>query len=612
MSDELNLIPENDITYNQRIRGFYGELGSARNVQIFYLQCGIRPEELSRVTLVSEIPGSECWSVRDLFQREVDTDRVTHSILPYLHNRDQIKFFNPLTLTVLSIDPSNSEVEKQVPILKAKTVTEGKNEWTVLESENMYRFMHLAKAPHIGRVEWDDSRVKVVAIDGQHRLSALKRLYDDMLAVAPNGQADFKHWTIPVIIFGIRGLDENEHRPTVLEVVRNIFIYINTAARSPNRARRILLSDESINSICAQELLEHSHNNDVKEPAKRDPARLPLLFYDWRGEEKGERRVPAPACIKTIEEIHDWFSSYICGLDFEQQQATSLGVQPTDKLNSVFSKKKLSALEAPLVRKRFKETILPGLCYFLEQFIPYKDYVGKLRKLEDDFMAQSDLARHAFYQLRFGSNRASNDKQIQQDIAGLYEKIVDEVIALKQEIPELLGLDIGMRGLVYAYAELWKRYSTFKGKTVLWLDFTKWFTELANEVYAEGWFHENNNKLKAHLKHIARDHYDGVVNYRLEDAESGLGGLMVIIICARGYAKGKIPKESHFQTIWELFSELLTPTLIKGYRKELRPGLKEKYPEEGPKLKEALRKEADAKTEKHLKKLREYCEYLAS
>ena len=57
--------------YTQEIGGFFGTFGTGAECQIFFLQVGLRPAELDRLTLISDIPGAETWSVQDLFQREV-------------------------------------------------------------------------------------------------------------------------------------------------------------------------------------------------------------------------------------------------------------------------------------------------------------------------------------------------------------------------------------------------------------------------------------------------------------------------------------------------------------------------------------------------------------
>ena len=102
-------------TYNQKLEGVYGEFGAGASVQAFYVQAALEPAQLGRISLISDIQGSERWSVRDLFQRDVDNSRVTRALLPYLQDSSKIKFFNPLTLTVLPMDANGTSVLARMP-----------------------------------------------------------------------------------------------------------------------------------------------------------------------------------------------------------------------------------------------------------------------------------------------------------------------------------------------------------------------------------------------------------------------------------------------------------------------------------------------------------------
>ena len=49
------------------------------------------------------------------------------------------------------------------------------NKWESLEREGYYRVRWIEGNPQYAEIEWNDIRSRLVAIDGQHRLSALKR-----------------------------------------------------------------------------------------------------------------------------------------------------------------------------------------------------------------------------------------------------------------------------------------------------------------------------------------------------------------------------------------------------------------------------------------------------
>jgi hypothetical protein len=102
-------------SYNRSLSGRFGEMGSGGGIRVLFVQAALEIRELKNVKLIASINGSEKWPVRDLFQREVDNNRVTKEIVPYLRDSESIKFFNPLTLVALPLDDSGS-VERELPI----------------------------------------------------------------------------------------------------------------------------------------------------------------------------------------------------------------------------------------------------------------------------------------------------------------------------------------------------------------------------------------------------------------------------------------------------------------------------------------------------------------
>ena len=598
--------------FNQALQGFYGEFGSGANSQIYFLQTGLKPSALEKITLISDIPGSECWPVRALFQRDVDTKRVGKQILPYLQSLDKTKFFNPLTLTLLPIDPETNQIITDIPSIDYELMEQGGNKWNSLVRGNFYRYRYVKDQPQYGLLEWNDNKVKVVAIDGQHRLSALKNFQKDV-ANNPERFSSFMKWTIPVVIFGMRKIDENKPIGTILDVIRNVFVYINTTAKKPNRTRTILLSDESINDICTQELLQVSHKNDISEIGKRIDTRLPLLFYDWRGEEYEGTRVYSPAYIKSTEEINDWFINYLLGEDFSVDQEIALGIQPDDDLHAVFVNKKLDTISAQKIRDRFKEYYIEGLLYFLENFTPYNSYITELRRYEKELNEESVYSRHAFYQLRFGSNTAGED--IQKDIRSAYDIIVKHLVAVKEGIFEegdagLLGYDIGMRGIIFALKQFYQYYCRTFESHKPWLDYCKWFTDVINRVNSNKWFDMStqNKDVKYLLTHIVQDHNDKIVNYRFDDVKNAFGPFLTILVGAYGKKSSDVPSEEVWNEVWDNYTEVLSNTLLKGYRRQVKTLLKElgQLIEGTPEFKKKNNEEALKRTEKHINKLEKY------
>ena len=582
--------------YSRQLPGVYGQFGTGAGVRAFYLQSALTPDQLNWVSLISDIRGSERWPVRDLFQRDVDNDRISGSLLPYLQDVQKIKFFNPLTLTLLPMQENSDQVLTQMPRVVESSMQRDGHKWSLIERPDYHRIRWVEDHPHYAELEWSDIRTKLVAIDGQHRLSALKRFWKDHESAA---HQSFRTWHIPVVIVSFRVDADRDEPPSVLEVVRSIFVYINTEAKKVNRAREILLSDESVNAVCTQELVQLAHSNDLLPAKDRSPCRLPLLFYDWRGEESEQQRVHAPAAVKGVEEIYDWFEYYVLGEDFSDDQETAIGVDPAHRLKRVFHDKKLGHADSSQLRELIQEDLLSAVSCLLENFTPYRSYVQALRELEHEYESQqqSDLARHAFYELRFGMNLAPESNK--PDVESLLAGIKGRIEGLKNDsFHSPISLDIGMRGVVCAFGQL--RYCFGNPG---WMEYAEWFVHALNHVYENGWIDlRPRAKRRNLLRHIAEDHNQTIVNYRLEDAHEALGVYLQLLVTAYGRPLPETWGDEEWPVSKETLLETLRSRILRGYRKEIRPQLKPKYPDGGRPLTDAVNDEAEKQTGRQLRR----------
>lgn len=589
--------------YDERIRGVFGTFGAGMGIRVCFLQAALESSELSKIQLVSEIPGSDRWPVRDLFQRDVDTKRVESSILPWLQDNDKVKFFNPLTLTLVPVDSTSNRILAEVPKLAKSEFEDELGAWDVLEREGSYRFRYLKSDNGLhreyGMVEWSSRSVRLVAIDGQHRLSALKRYLSDQDGPGFNG---FLEWNVPVVV---SGLDcEQPVDASILDVVRNMFVYINTQARTPSKSRQILLNDEDINFVCVQELLQYSHENDTLENVEeRVASRVPLLFYDWRGATENGREVHSPASLKPVTELAEWFKFYLFGESLDDGLGDAFGVSEGDVLYEAFQSGELRGNHIELVRKRFREWILPGIAYLFENFRPYKKYIESVRAAEIEWHEKSDVYRHALSQLRFGSHRGG--EAVQLSVAKAYEEVIHELVDFKHEIPNLLQLDIGMRGVMYAFGTLKEWFDEWKGDShVSWLTYSKWFTEHLNRMYNDGWFGKKGNALRLH---VTRNAADNIVNHKIGDAHKALGPFVCVVVCRYAAAhEDCITDEPHWQEVWETFAEgSLLAILRSGYQKQHAADFRTHHADwSATKIKNESKTQGNKSAHAHLKRLK--------
>src|SRR5205085_10265277 len=133
-----------------------------------------------------------------------------------------------------------------VPYVKPENVAKDGHHYIRYERSGLFCVDQHENVPAYSKLRWNSNKVKLVAIDGQHRLSALKYWKD-----LP-GPKDLDTWQIPVVILGVfRADNESTHQPAnLLEIVRKTFVYINSRAEEVNETRLILLEDEGIPEVC--------------------------------------------------------------------------------------------------------------------------------------------------------------------------------------------------------------------------------------------------------------------------------------------------------------------------------------------------------------------------
>jgi hypothetical protein len=559
------------IEYNKTKSGYIGELGSGAHTRIKFLQTAVRVQDLDSISLIETIPGSEKWNVQDLFQRDVDQNRVEESILPYLQDDTQVKFFNPLTLVLLPLR-TNGDVDTSVPYIAEQEIETPDGKFTVFERKGWLKYSIMTDQPAYSAIEWNDEKVKLVAIDGQHRLSALK------LWSKVKGSKALDGWDIPVVILSVFRADQSEGHepPTLLEVVRRTFVHINSRAETVNEARRILLDDEEIESVCTQELVQASHENDCKEPTSSVKAsKLPLMMFDWRGQvkwkEEGSREDGVPGSLLSVTEVYQWMKNYVFGEGRDAEVALGL-----DELDPPLSQRfretnKLDHTDSSRVRQQFNKTIAPGLSHLLENFSPFKTYISEVRKYEQACLKKSESYRFAFERLRFGRHA-----DIGETAKSNADKAFDEVAGRLTELrdgtfPGLVGHDIGMRAILYAFAELKTYRDKCEKKTNSWKDHAEWFVPKLNKVNGDGWFQQFNKLDKDHrnnLIHVCFDPAGNIVNYKVNEVPKALGALLALLVANQGITDFKTAKIR--EELWEIFEPGLTSTLAKGFRKHIR------------------------------------------
>jgi hypothetical protein len=546
------MIPSAKINqYNNSLFGHYGEIGGIGDTRMLYLQTVLSMDQLRLITLVADIKGSEKWPVRALFQREVDIERVNKELIPYFKSKKQITFFNPITLVLLPHDNNGAVIGTNIKIVD-KVAIDGAHEYSCKELDGFFNIKEYKLNPAYSQIEWNDSKVKLVAIDGQHRISALKHLIHE---------ENINDWKIPVIIATHRNLNGNSS--DLLQVIRDVFVNINNNAQPINKSRSVLLDDHQLHTIATQELIQACHSNDLNETGDGLP---PLLIFDWRGlEEKKEEKNSLPALVSTIE-ISGLFESYLFNKDDDYLMARKILEASNNELEIGSH---IASTDAEKIREILRAEIIPAFLNILNKLEPYRTYSDELRTLSKS----TDILRvKVIEEVKFGSKDYLPSEQ--KALEKTRKVISEEIIGLKDRIPDLFKLDVTLRGIISAFCDLkfsldlnWEK-NGHEGK-LGWIDFSNAFVKALNE--------SNISKLKwKSLLHICFDQTERVINYRFEAAQSALGQYFQIA----AVKKIKLINFSESLKI-EIINECsntLTERVKRSIKKDLKTTLREKNP----------------------------------
>ena len=328
--------------------------------RISYLSCSMDMRDLAEsLKLASELPGAEQihWRINELYQRDIDWERVQRKIVKYLLSSDSPQFFNALTVALLPYDARRQRTrdsfrdgEWSPPNLVGggfeKTLHIGPISlgfWDPWETPDDVGFQS-------GQVRWNTDEVFPVAIDGQHRLAAFKEI-----AANPAGAALANSGTrVPVIflLFDSRfGYEAPPDKPTV-EVLRQLFIDLNKHAATVSRARQILLDDRDPYARCVRQVVA-GELQDGASSLESSPPRIPLSLVDWHSE---QAKFDDGPCLTTILGLDQVVTRFLDGKLVADMTAYGALNKQIDRLQDKVGVDLSDAKERLFAAKREEET----------------------------------------------------------------------------------------------------------------------------------------------------------------------------------------------------------------------------------------------------------------
>jgi hypothetical protein len=461
------------------------------------------------------------WSIQELFQRDVNLDRVDTLAHQYLKNDTQHPpFFNSLTI-VLNVD-GEEEISPNVPLddtwhKENRNIPgfvlawENDSEEEIENPEDGTNFPKSSEAN--GVIRWNKKNVNAVAIDGQHRLAAIKELNRK----SPTSDIMTNCYGSLIILLFDKRIGFNWDKNPVVDsrlskkAMRKIFIDLNKHAVPVSKARNILLDDWDPKACFIRSLMGETLKytpTTIKSLAGHNIGEndeflscVPLNLVDWHSE--GGSKIDSGPYLASILSLAWMFEKVSClkspaaywdpdddGTPAKLQKQFGLYETTRHKhaLDEIFKKEnkdgwknfKLNRDILDSLVTEFKEGHGRAITHILTGLTSYKELIKarldansltpeyaqlyQLYQSVDDAVKKKTKTREA----KFGSAIEQAEEEIKEDnkkrkakdnidldtYKGLHKKI-----EVKQKDNNFLYYLVAQRAVFYAYDEIYKYWA---------------------------------------------------------------------------------------------------------------------------------------------------------
>lgn len=495
---------------------------------------------VSQIKLVENIPEEAriTWSLEELFQRDIDWERVENELVNgYLKDQNKLNFFNSLTIALLP--QKDLKIEDCYGDPEYSPSSSYNNEsWKKIDAGNIC--VEYSPDESIGLLRWHKERIFPVAIDGQHRLAALKQ-YCDTLTPGVSNELNTKIPLIFLILDERVGFEQKQGK-SLIGTLREIFIDLNKKARGVAKSRLILLDDLNIQSFCVRTLLASQVRDSSIDV-------LPLSMVTWR---ENDVKFDTGYSITTVVNLEDIVDSCLDGASLDGASSLEenevkkyidkikgkleLGIEVQNSINDhlqlcanrkepfSFKTEHLDAF-----KEAFRSQWTPYIVQVFREFTPYKKYLSTAEEI------QAIDGTLADYLLLSKENR-EKFKKFRQD----KDKTFDPHVKIEEPLGKLQGCKENEWAFYVVFQKALfinlfefdaQRQSLFEDTTGDTREsFLNWWLKQINELYEHGVFSLDwkARKGKADLwRGIANNPASGTIQYS-RAAVNRISSLMTI------------------------------------------------------------------------------------
>ncbi|WP_347903961.1 hypothetical protein [Pseudomonas purpurea] len=422
--------PRNIDVFGLKLRGSFGRFQTDSSHTLNYLSTTLRISQLEKLNVAADVFNIRRVAFEELIQRDIDHSRVVRIAEGYLKMGSQRAVFFPPLLVCLAVMDSDNNLKPNYDSVIQQPISEGTLS-TVYDRDGFKLDLYQAAQGQGGRViDWlgeavefydyaamlgvNPDRTKLVTLDGQHRLQALR-----LLNSKPETKQIVANIEQPVCIVWMP-LATAEGDEQIVKDLRDIFVTVNS---EPQRVSGhfILLLDDSSNAASAVRSLANQWKHDIED---NDWSRLHLLEWNTRENQSTDARL-RPFSITTVSIVAGILENYLFGVPRLAAAMLKLG-ECEDKLEEIDPEFDPLGMRDqspglridPIIREQINSHLTPALDVLLRKLRPYQELEYRLGKAFAKVKKQTDLGNPASASLsNYLARFVYNEREMYDELA---------------------------------------------------------------------------------------------------------------------------------------------------------------------------------------------------
>lgn len=321
---DIPLLTEDD--WILKVYGKSGVFKTRNSISVEYVQTSLKPSQLKYIVPVREKFEKKELDFELMLQRDLDDERIRNELVPYLLRDQQLSFFPSILVVILEITKKSNngsfdhEINELYPKLKHVENFEFQNRnFDMRGYGDLFNIKILKSSDKLERWYTELSighKSTLLAIDGQHRLTAIKAvsgMLDESISERfkyhsniEKYKDNFSQMDVPITFIFMPASYKDNGSISLLSAFRQIFVDVNKNARQVSAMRNILLDENNFCSIFTRIIC-----SNIREKTKNNEKNfITINEIEWDKESK-ETQLTDEIAITNIVFLEQLFKNWI-------------------------------------------------------------------------------------------------------------------------------------------------------------------------------------------------------------------------------------------------------------------------------------------------------------